>query len=145
MNRRVARSVGVPSSATHTASGRASRKTIATNASDGQPSRVSACEGEQRAEHEEDAELDDLDELVGAALEVLAQVGAADAEHDRGDEHGDEAVAFGREHGQPVGGERDAEREQRLLVGGDRVLQRAVSRARSRGISSEASQPQARP
>ena len=117
--------------------------TTATNASAGQPSRVSACNVSSEPKTKKMPSLTISTISSARLLEVLAQVGAADAEHDRGDEHGDEAVAFGREHGQPVGGERDAEREQRLLVGGDRVLQRAPPA--SRGISSEASQPQARP
>ena len=51
--------------------------------------------GQQRAEHDEDPELDDLDDVVGAVLEAHAQVGAQDPERDRADEHGDEAVALG--------------------------------------------------
>ena len=37
-------------------------------------------ERQQRAEDDEDAELDDLDDVLGALLEVVAHVGAADAE-----------------------------------------------------------------
>src|SRR5579862_4155829 len=60
-----------------------------------QPLARERVQGEQRAEHQKDAELVDIDDLIGTTLEMEAQIGPANPEHDRGDEHRDEAVAFG--------------------------------------------------
>ena len=91
--------------------------------------REQVVEGEDRAEHEEHAELHDLDQVLGARLEALADVRPPDPERDRGHEHRDEAVALGREHGRAVRGEGHAERVERLLVRADRC------RARCRAAS----------
>ena len=61
---------------------------------DGRPAVAEqAVERQQRAEHDEDAELDDLDDVVRALLERVGEIGAADPERDRAHEDGDEAVA----------------------------------------------------
>ena len=90
------------------------------------------------------AELDDLDDVVGAVLEVAAEVGPADAEHDRADVHGDEAVAVRRDRRDAVGGEGDAERVERLLMGRDRLVE-PPPRGSSTDARSPIAMPKARP
>ena len=110
----------MPSSATAIATGRATSSVIGDDRHRRPAVAEQAVERQQRAEDDEHAELDDLDDVVGALLEGVAQVVAADAERDRAHEHGDQPVALGRQRDRDaVGGERRAERVQRLLVRGD--------------------------
>ena len=80
MNAFVARSRPVPSSDSHD---RHRPRDEQRDRDDGHRRRAlleQAAEGQQRAEDDEDAELEDLDDVVGPLLEVAAQVRPADAE-----------------------------------------------------------------
>ena len=69
MNAFVAVSTRSPSSDNQIAIGRASSSVKATIADRRPAVREQAVERQQRAEHDEDAELDDLDDVLGALLE----------------------------------------------------------------------------
>ena len=73
----------VPASASQIATGRATSSVTTTIATAAQPSSNRPWKRQQRAEDDEDAELDDLDDVLGAGGDVGADVGPADAEHDR--------------------------------------------------------------
>ena len=97
-----------------------------------QPVVEEAAQREQRAEHHEDPQLDHLDQVLSLGLERRADVGPQDAEHDRADERGDQPVAVRREDSGPVGGERDPQGEERLLVRADLRAQCSSDRHQAR-------------
>ena len=117
----VAVSTRVPINARKIATGRASKSVTATIViAPGRPKRPPR--GEQRAEDDEYPELDDLDDVLRAILEAVADVGPEDAERDGTDEDGDQAVAGRRQDRDAVGREGDPERVERLLMRGGLVL-----------------------
>ena len=140
MKIRSGRGTLVPASATKIATGRASSSVPATTPTPPHPSSSSSWKVSSAPNTAKIAQLDDLDDLLAVLGEALAQVRAPVSDHDRGHEHGDEAVAARRQHGDPVGREGEPEAVERLLAAGDRR-----SRRPARGISSEPTRPQTRP
>ncbi len=97
----------VPAKATHTATGPRNQERGRHHRDRCPAVREQAVDGEQRTEHREDRELDDLHHLLCVLRELSAQIRTADSDHDRSHEHCDEAVSTWRKHRQSVCGERD--------------------------------------
>ena len=126
------------------ATGRASRNVAGDDPDGGPAVGEQAVERQQRAEHGEDPELDDLDDLLGAARRST-RAGPAGGRRSRSPRRtrAMKPLPCGGSTVSAVGGEREAEPVERALVApGSR---RRGARARSRGISSEPTSPQARP
>ena len=120
MKLRVARSVEVPTSEHITAIGRATNRVSSATPSPAQPFDDRPCQVNSDPNTAKMPELDDLDQVHRLVGERFTHVRPADPEHDRRHEHGDQPVAVGQQDRGPVGQERDAERDQRLLVRRDR-------------------------
>ena len=118
MNARVGASVLVPSRASPTATGRATSSVKATIATAAQPSPNSPSSVSSEPKTTKTPSLTISTMSSDALLERVADVVAQDAERDRAHEDRDQAVAGRRDHGDAVGGERHAERVQRLDVAG---------------------------
>ena len=113
----------LPTSATNTATGRAASSVN----SDGHGRRAvleQPVQREDRAEHQEDGQLHELDHLLGLGLEALGDVRPPDAEHDGGREHGDQPVPLRRERRDAVGRERHPDRVEGLLMRADLIAER---------------------
>ena len=106
-----------PASATNTATGRATSSVKATIATAAQPSpnRVSSVKMAPKTRNTPSLTTSRTSSERSSKASRMSgrQMPKAIAAH----EHGDEAVALGRQHGGPVGGERHADRVQRLLMG----------------------------
>ncbi len=127
MKARVAVSVRVPASAANTATGRATSRVTTTTPTAAQPEPKRPCSVSRVPNTTKIPSLTSSTMSAAWRFEVAADVGAADAEDDRSDVDRDQPVAVRRQHRQPVGGKRGAQREQRALVRRDAVLQPHVA------------------
>ena len=137
MNALVAVSTFSPTSEIQIAIGRASSSVKATIPTAAQPSpnRPSSVSSEPKTTKIPSLTISTMSDA--RSENVCGEIGAADAERDRADEHGDEAVAARLGDRQAVGRERHAEHVERLVVVGDAVEHAASARHQPRRNEAE--------